>query len=284
MNLIPFALALSAAFLWGLAQSVGKVCMRDLNTITFNAIRFSSIAIVLTPLLLITGTGLVSNWSVFLAIISGVVALFFATGLYFYCMKRAPAYSTITIANSSPIWAVLMATLLLGEVITPIIILSLALVVWGAYLLVPKNKENNKYGLAVPLTMFVSVVWGLNQVIRKSGVDAGMEVMPFLWVSVIFAAVLFNLTAGLSNSWKNQHLSKTVLGLSVFSGLTGQLIGNFLYISALEFEGVSNLAPFISATIPFGFLMSVLIVGERPSKKSVIGMFIVFLGVALAAL
>jgi drug/metabolite transporter (DMT)-like permease len=177
-----------------------------------------------------------------------------------------------------------MAILALGEMISPMLPLSLALVVGGALLLVPRKEGSDGYGIAIPLTMAVAVMWGANQVIRKSAIDSGMGVLTFLWISVLSAAIFLNLTAGMMSSWTGQRLNGKSVGLSVLSGLVGHLMGNFCYLTALGMEKVSTLAPFISATIPFGFMLSILIVGEKPTGKSVVGMVVIFSGVILAAL
>lgn len=283
MELTPFLLAIAAAFFWGLAQAIGKICLRDLSATVFNVIRFSTVSLVLTPVMLFYGTGISKTWPIFLAVISGFLGLYFATNIYFYIMKRAPLHRVIAIGNSSPFWAVVLAFFLLGERISTILPFSLALVVGGAFLFLPRREEGNGSALAVPITMAVAVLWGLNQVIRKSALESGMGILTFLWISIICAALFLILTAGVTSSWKNSNLSRASVGLSIFSGISGHLLGNFFYLAALGMEGVGALAPLISASIPFGFLLSILIVGERPTRRALIGMVIIFSGVVLAA-
>lgn len=284
MNLMAFVLAMTAAFFWGLAQAIGKLCVQNLNATVFNAIRFSTVALILTPVVFVSGPSIGEAWPIFLAIISGFLGLYFATDIYFYILKRAPAHRIIPIGNSAPIWAVLIAIFILGEKVSAILPFSLALVVGGTILFVPQKRERGMVRFAVPLTLAVAFIWGLNQVIRKSAIGAGIEILTFLWISVAFAAVLLILTAGVMSSWKGLNFSRRSIGLSMFSGIAGHLVGNFCYLTALQMEQVSTLAPFISATIPFGFLLSVLIVGEKPNIKAVIGMVVIFLGVAIAAI
>ena len=284
MNLTAFTLGLAAAFFWGIAQVLGKLAVRDLNSTSFNTIRFSSVALVLTPPVLIGGLRSQGGEATVLAFLSGVLGLFIGTQLFFYCMRRASAHRIIPVGNSTPVWIVVLAPVLLGEHVSILLPLSVGLVVGGAFLLFPKKKERDEWGPAIPLTLVVALIWGLNQIIRKSAINMGMGVLVFLWISVISAVVFLGLMAGFTRSWENQRFSRSSVGLSICSGVFGHLVGNICFLSALELERVTALAPLTSAVIPFGFLLSILIVGEKPTRKAVGGMIVVFSGVVLAAL
>lgn len=258
--------------------------MRDLNPTTFNAISFSFLAIILTSIIIATGLFPTGVLPFVLAVMSGAFGLFAALQIYFYALKRASAHRIVPIANSASVWAVILALLLLGEGITAILPFSLALVVCGAFLLAPQNEESNNWRFAVPLAITVAVLWGFNMTIQKAAINSGMSFLNLIWISVVSAAILFNLTAVITRSWRGQCLNRKSVGLSIASGLSNNLFGLLFYTLALGMEKVSAIAPFTSATIPFGFLLSVFIVREKPTKKAIIGMLLVFLGVFIAAI
>ncbi|MFH1821590.1 MAG: DMT family transporter [Methanobacteriota archaeon] len=284
MNLLPIILALSTAFFWVFGQVLGKVVLRDLNATTVNAISFFFNTIALTAIVLVTGLGPTETWPIFLAIASGALGLFAALQIYFYTMKRAPAHIVVPIGNSASVWAVILALFLLGEKITVISPISLAVVVGGALLFFPIRKESKKWRLAVPLALSAAVLWGLNMVINKSVVSLGMNSLTFIWIATASAAVFFILTSGVTQSWKGLHFNSKNVGLCIASGLSNNVIAFLFYFAALRLENVSSLAPFIATTIPIGFLLSILIARERPSFKPIIGMVLVFLGVLLASI
>ncbi|MBC7218761.1 MAG: DMT family transporter [Hadesarchaea archaeon] len=283
MNIIPFSLALGAAFFWALGQVLGKLVMKELDPITFNTIRFSSVAVALLPLFLILRPKTAGAWPIIIAITAGVFGLAVALLILFYCMKRAPAHKIITIGNASPVWTALLAIFLVGEEIALLLPVSLALVVGGSFLFMPRTKETNQWRLAVPLSMVSAVLWGLDLVLRKMAINSGMDVLAFVWISVVAAAVFLNLAAIIKRSWKGLKLGRKILALTLASTFFSH-VATFLFMFALEIEKVSSLSPFSSAVIPFGFLMSIFLVGEKPNLRAVIGMVIVFLGVVLAAL
>jgi uncharacterized membrane protein len=158
------------------------------------------------------------------------------------------------------------------------------LVVAGAFLLVPKREDRNYWKPAAPLALGAAVIFGLNEVMRKSAINIGANFLVFLWISVVTVAVALNLMVCLTGAWKGQRFNRTSVGLSITSGISAHLVGNACYLFALGMAKVTALAPFTSALIPFGFIMSIFVIRERPTRKSVAGMFVIFLGVALAAL
>ncbi|MEM4723828.1 MAG: DMT family transporter [Candidatus Hadarchaeum sp.] len=281
-EIIPVTLALGAAFFWALGQVLGKLVMKELDPITFNAIRFSSVTLALLPAFLLIRPKTASIWSIAIAINAGLFGLAVALLILFYCMKRAPAHKVITIGNASPVWTALLAIFLIGEQIDPLLPLSLVLVVGGSLLFMPREKETNQWRFAVPLSMISAVLWGLDLVLRKIAINSGMDVLAFIWISVVAAAALLNTVAAIKPSWRKQKLGKNVLALTLASTFFSHL-ATFLFMFALEMEKVSSLSPFSSAVIPFGFLLSVFIVGEKPHLRAAIGMVVVFFGVVLAA-
>ena len=284
MNLLPVSLTLAASFLWVFGQVLGKLAMRDLNATSFNWIRFSFVAVSVIPVIFITDLGTLAILPTFLAVISGSFGLFVTAQVYFYSLNRASAHKIVTIGNSAPIWAIVLAPLLLGEEIATLLLISLGLVLGGTYLLTPKKTERKEWRLAVPLTLIYAVMWGFTQVIQKLALNQGIGPVAFLVIKLFAAGVAVNLFAGATLSWSAQRFSKMSVGLSIVSGISANLVGNICYLFALGMENVSSLIPFTSAAIPFGFLLSIWIVGERAGRKAVLGMILVFLGVVLATL
>ncbi|MGC8816345.1 MAG: DMT family transporter [Candidatus Hadarchaeum sp.] len=275
-------MALAAAFFWAMGQVLGKLVMKELDPITFSAIRFSSVALALLPVFLLLRPKTAGTWPTLLAVTAGLFGLAVALLILFYCMKRAPAHKVITIGNASPVWTALFAIFLIGEEINPLLPLSLALVVGGSLLFMPREKETDQWRFAVPLSMVSAILWGLDLVLRKMAINLEINVLAFIWISVVAAAALLNLISLLKRSWKGQKLSKNILALTLASTFFSHL-ATFLFMFALEVEKVSSLSPFSSAVIPFGFLLSILIIGEKPYLRAAVGMIVVLLGVILAA-
>jgi len=284
MDNIAFALTIGATFFWGLSLNVAKFCTGKMNVVTFNAVQYSVLAIALTPIVLLTGISVGSDWAVVMAVLSGAFWLFLSSQVFYYCLERAPAHVVIPLSNSSAIWGVAFSAMLLGEEIGPAILVSLAFIAVGIVLLAPRNGGGKVSTSVVLLSTLVAVIFGINQIIRKSALTAGISVPTFLWISALTGASLLVLTGLLRGSFRGQKLTAYNFGVSSSVGLLNQLVGGGLYLMALSLEKASSLAPVASSTIPFGFLLAIPLLRERPTWKAGLGIVTIFAGAVIVTL
>ncbi len=283
MDLLAFALVLAATFCWGADQTIGKLALRRVDVSAFNAIRPTFVA----PLIILfaLSTNSLSYPGPFLTVIAiliGVISWCGACELYFYLLNKVAVHRILPIGNSYPVWGVFAAVLLLGEEVTPLIFVSAALVILGAYFLVLKGEKTGLWKRMVPLALLVAIIWGAIIVPSKFCLNEGMTVGTLLTIEVISAAVACNIAMGIRQIRAGIKFDKKGVRMSFLSGFSGFFMGHILFLSALGMEKASVLSPITGAVIPFGFLLSILLVRERPSKRAILGMVIVFTGVFLA--
>lgn len=285
MNLIAFELALLTAFCWGAAAVLGKLALRDLSALNFNAIRFSLAAAVIVPITLLSG-GLDGHelGLILLAVSTGVLGWFVGDQLFFHALKFSPAHRIIPAGYTYPLWAILLAPLLLGEVFNPLLPISAALITGGAFLLLHVKKKFGQWKAGVALALLVAFIWGLKAILNKFLLNMGMESITLLTISIVSAAVLFVLTAWFRHFQIKARFSKRSVGLSLASGALAFPIGEFSYLAALGMGKVSTLTTITSTTILFGFLLSLILVKERPTWMAALGMVLTFVGVFLVTL
>lgn len=260
---------------------IGKLALKNVSPILFNGIRFSVAALLIVPgVILVGGPEYIGGArTAAIALISGVVGWFLATHLFFYSLKREAAHRIIPAGNSYPFWAIALAPIFLGEEIKLILPLSAILIFIGSYLLVARGREPSYWRMGVPAASLVAFLWGLNAVLNKYCLNSGMSISALLLIRVLTAAMLFDLTIGVSGREGISRIDRESIGLSVLSGIIAFPIGTSMYLNALKMEQASILAPITGMTILFGFLLSVLLVGERPAKRSVLGTALILLGV-----
>lgn len=279
----PWALVLTlgATLCWGSAQVIGKLALRNISALLFNGIRFSVAALVVVSGIVLTGGfgDLGGNWPIAIAFLSGVVGWFFATHLFYYSLKREAAHRIIPTGNSYPFWAIALAPLLLGEELRLILPLSAVLIFVGSSLLVTRRRDPSHWRMGVPAACFVAFLWGLNAVLNKYCLNSGMGIPALLSIRILTAAVLFDMAVGISGRGKAPRIDRSSSGLSVLSGLISFPIGAVMYLTALSMEQASTLAPITGMTVFFGFLLSILLVGERPTKRSVLGTILILAGI-----
>ncbi len=286
MRLIALVLTIGATFCWGTSQVIGKVALREINTLVFNNIRFSvaTVPILLATLLFGTVKDIGINLPTLAAIASGLFGWFIATSIFFFVLKRDSAHRIIPSGNSYPFWAIFLGALLLGETITWIIPISAALVFLGTFLLGRSRKEGEEgktWQYGVPLASIVAFLWGLNAILIKFALNGGLTRLAVLLLRIITASGLFWITFLIRQ--KDFDFPKKNIGLSALSGLIAFPVGSLLYVIALSMEEASTLAPVTGGTILFGFLLSVIFLDETPTKKAIIGMASIFSGIILMA-
>lgn len=290
MKIIALVLTIGATFSWASAQIIGKIVLRDIQSLVFNTIRFTTATVPIALAVLLFGSFANIKFGLpFLsAVASGALGWFVATSIYFFVLKRDLAHRIIPAGNAYPFWAILAGVLLLGEGITYIIPVSAALVFLGSFLLSrSRDKEDDKeediglkYG--VPVASLVAFLWGMNAVFIKFALNGGMSSLSVLLVRIISATVLFWIAITLKK--QDFNISKRSLGLSALSGLIASSVGSLLYVTALTYEEASTLAPVTGSTILFGFTLSIIFLGETPTKKAILGMLSIFGGIILMAL
>lgn len=285
MELLALMFMLTATFCWAMSQIIGKIALRNISANFFNAIRFS----IVTPILLMTAFFTKSLYQLELnkplaaAIFSGLLGTFCGCQLYYYSLKREAAHRIIPAGNSYPFWTIFLASLLLGEEVKMVLPISAVLIFLGSSLLVSRKKELKHWRMGTLIALLAAFLWGLNQVLYKYCITGGIEVLNLLAITTTTGAIFFGGVEVGSHQRSMRNLRSSV-GLSALSGMIGFLVGELIFLFALRIEKASTLAPITGATIFFGFLLSVLLLKERPTKKSILGTIFIISGIVLIAI
>lgn len=285
MNLLALLLALGAALSWAGDQVIGKLALRTTSVSVFNAIRPSfTLPLVILFALSTGGLSYPGIELTLITILTGVINWVVAGELYFYAIHRGDAHRIIPIGNSHAIWGVAAAVLLLGEEMRPVLFLSAGLVFTGAYLLTSRVGKTSRWRAGIPLALLAAFMWGSMIVPLKYCLDNGMSVGTLLVIYTASAAVACSIVAGIRHLMTGVRYDRRGVKLSLLSAALGFFIGEILFVSALEMEKASVLAPVPGAVIPFGFLLSILLLGERPTKRAILGMIVVLVGISLVTM
>lgn len=288
-NMIPlaFTLALGATLCWGLSQIFGKMALRTTDIFVLTAVRTLSASVLLVIYIMSTG-GLkyFGTELTLLAVLTGVISWFAASVLFYFIMQRGAVHRITPISNTQPLWGVVAAVLLLGEEAKPTILLSVALVILGSYLLAPRGGPSGpgRWKVMILLALLVGVIWGTAIVPNKYCLSEGMSPIMFLLVGMVTASVACNILRFIylaKNNGNRMKFKERGVGFSILSGILGLFAGQLMWQYALDIEEASALSPMVGAVIPLAFLFSILILGEKPTKRAWGGMATIFAGVFL---
>ncbi len=284
---LAFALAFGATICWGLAQIVGKLASRSVEVPVLNAVRTSfASALVVLYLLSTEGLNYFGAELTLLAALTGVIAWFAAAMLFFYLMQREAAHRIAPISNTQPLWGIVAAVLLLGEEAKPTIFLSVVLVLLGSYYLAPKGgpSKSGRWNPKILLALLVGVIWGVAIVLNKYCLSGGMSPAIFLLVGLVSASAACNIVIFARRAKQKVNFNGRGVGLSILSGVIGLFVGQILWQHALKIEEASVLSPVVGAVVPLAFLFSILLLRERPTKRAILGMIVVFTGIFLVTM
>jgi drug/metabolite transporter (DMT)-like permease len=186
------------------------------------------------------------------------------------------ATSRVTIlVYTMPIWASLLARLVLGERLNATRAVALALCVAGmAVLIWPLAATGIPAGILLALGAAVS--WAAGTVYLKwARIDADPMAVTFWQIVVAFVAITACLPVfeGSLHLWPVQP--KTMAAL-VFSGLVGSGIAYFLWFDIVRRLPAMTASLGVLSVPAVGIVASVVMLGERPTVSDIVGFALIF--------
>jgi len=290
MNTPAILLALAASVSWALAMVLDKVGLKWMGLVTYSAIRpFLGLLFVIPYGLLTVGFENPGMHLVAIAILGGLLDSFIAALLFRIALQRIPAHKATALSLTAPFWGVIAAVLILGERPRWVVFVAAILVVSGAVFLVDRRRsspqvDRSLWGTAVSLS--AGIIWGIAEMIpTKYCLTHGMTPLTYQLILVATAGVCWGIVAIACRSAKHPlRFSWRGLGIALITAFVSFFLGWRLWLSGLALAPASVLAPVHGSMTLFAFLFSVLLLRERPSARSSIGVVLTFAGVLIASI
>jgi len=255
-----------------LAFSAMNVLIKQVSHLpTFELIFFRSIGTLSLVYLMLRKKNLSPLGSrrpiLFLRAITGVTSL----ALYFWALKSIPVGTATSLRYMSPIFASILAVILLKEKIKPIQWLLFLIAFLGVLIIKGFHLEVNTLGLIAVLlsAFFVGLVFVL---IRKIGTSDHYLVIIFYFMFAAFLIsgfiTLFNFQQPVGMEW--------VYLLS--SGIAG-FIGQLTMTQALQMEETSTIVPFKYSEIIFTLFAGWILFGETQNFYTATGIACIIIAV-----
>jgi drug/metabolite transporter (DMT)-like permease len=221
------------------------------------------------------------------AIAHTIVASFFnvvAFSIFTPFAQLYAATSRVTIlVYTMPIWASLLARLVLGERVTASRAVALALCVAGMGVLIyPLTAAGVPLGILLSLGAAMS--WAVGTVYLKwAHIEADPMAVTFWQLVFGFVAIsaCVPVFEGSLHLWPLQ--GKTIAAL-VFSGLVGSGIAYFLWFDIVRRLPAMTASIGVLSVPPVGILASVVMLGERPTMPDIVGFALIMLASACVLL
>ena len=290
MNTSAILLALAASVCWALAMVLGKLGLKWMGLVTYSAIRpFLGLLFVVPYGFLTAGFENPGMRLVAIAILGGFLDSFIAALLFRVALQRLPAHKVTALSLTAPFWGVVAAVLILGERPRWVVFVAAILVVSGAVFLIDRRRsspqaDRSLWGTMVSLS--AGIIWGIAETIpTKYCLTHGMTPLTYQLIVVATAGVCWGIVAIVYRSAKHAlRFSWQGLGIALITAFASFFLGWHLWLSGLALAPASLLEPVHGSITLFAFLFSVLLLRERPSARSSIGVALTFAGVLIASI
>jgi len=262
---------------WGLMWPIIKIGLSGLSPWSFRLIGFTVGAVTLMAVVKLTGRSLAvpfgMTWvHLFASSVLNVVAFgVFST----FAMLTASTGRVAVVSYSFPVWACLLAWLMLGEKLRGAAALGLALCVCGLVVLVyPVIGSAALVGLGLALAS--AITWAVGTIYLKLFRIPGDMLVNTAWQVAIAAFVLLLFTLAFEGVPKFEPVPANALIATIFNGLVGSAISYLLWYHIVSHLPAATAALGSLASPAIGVVLSVFILGEVPTTMDVIGFGLIF--------
>ncbi len=271
--------------MWAFGQVLAKIGLADMPLALFGFIRAAVTLVFVIPFgLLGSGFHFPGLTLTVIAFLGGLSDSFVGTLLYMSALKNSPAYEAVPLANTAPFWGVIAAVLFLGEAPRFVAFAAAILVVLGAYFLVTRRDGVSTRATAWGpwLALAAGVVWGIAEIApTKYCLSHGMNLVTYQLMVIVGAGCGWGVYTFLRRKTGKHFYTRRGIAVAILTGFTNLFLGWILWLAALERAPASLISPVRGSVALFGFVFSLILLRERPSVHSVIGVLLVVGGVML---
>jgi len=213
--------------------------------------------------------------------LAGLIGTVAGRLLRFVAIEKVGAAVASALINLSPLFATVLAIVLLGERVTLPIVLGTLVIVGGTVLLSGSSARGGFEARHLWLGILSAACFGAVAVLRKLGLGG---VGPVLGFAVNVTTALVAYTAFLAASGRHQSIRTGPKGLAYFVAAgVAENVGVFLTVLALSMGTVSVVTPLTGSAPIFALLLSGLFLRgvETVTRAIVAGTLLIVLGVYL---
>jgi uncharacterized membrane protein len=212
---------------------------------------------------------------------AGIVGTLAGRLLRFVAIEKVGASVAAAVTNLNPFISTGLAILLLGERVTPAILLGTVVIVFGTILLSLTGRQIGFRPIHLLIPFFSASCFGVVAILRKLGLSQTGPVLGFA-VNVTTALLVFTLFLVLTGNRHVMACRGRSLAHFIAAGVA-ENAGVFMTLVALKLGTVSVVTPISAAAPIFVLPLSMLFLRgiERLTPRVVLGTLLVVFGVFL---
>ncbi len=292
-NYIGELSALTAAFLWAISSVVYSLLGQRIPPLQLNFLKGIIAIAFLVITLLFQGITIdnFQTFSVVLLSISGIIGIGLGDTAYFLALNNLGARRTLLLETLTPPLSALLAWILIGETLNTIawcgILLTLLGIAWVISERISLQINNN-------LLILKGVMWGILAAVTQAGGSVlsrvallNSDISPLesslirlvagTGIAFLLAAIPWNKK---SSSQPINFLSFRIMGTITLAAFGSTYLGIWLQQTSLKFAP-TGIAQTLLATSPIFVIPIALIMKEKVSLRSILGVLIALAGISL---
>lgn len=292
-------LGLIAAIIWATSNTLLRMQTVRLGAVAVNFWRcVVTIPFFIILFLIVRDPGTLRDLAplTILYIVLGVcIGMVTGDTLQYHAIKLIGVSRSMPISGCFPLFTVFFAWLLNGEPIRVQVLGGAVVVMLGVLLISLPKRAHARIGIiaapapvvvdrtnaiGIVFSLIAAVCWSLSTVVQSKALAHSDAITVNLVRMPVAACVLLIASRGRANIPLRQFGARTFLFLVVI-GIFGTGLASISYLGALKIAGAGKTAV-LGATAPlFALPLSVLLLGERPGLRAVMGTLLTVLGIAL---
>ena len=269
-------LAIGSAIFAGLASVLAKCGLQDMDSTVATAYRTFMVMLFICAVAFISGSfaGLdsISDRSWTFLILSG-----FTTGASWLCFFKALQLGNVNkvvpVDKTSNVLAIFLAITILGEMLSPIGFVGVALILIGTLMMITKKdiKEVNERNSWLLFALGSAIFTALTSTLGKIGVEDVDPILGTAIRTVVVVIMTWTMAFALKKKDQMRNLERKEVLISILFGIV-RGVSWICFFSALQIGPASIIVPIDKLSILVAVLFSYLIFKEKLTKKSAIGL------------
>ncbi len=211
--------------------------------------------------------------------------------LQFTAVRHLGVARALPIASSYPLLTILLATATLGEHLSARISIGATLVIAGVTLVaLPRRSLGEQQGwqrphadghrAGVAFALGSAVCAAAATVLTRIALRGDLDILAANMLRLPFSAVLCALISTSQRRQPPWRVERRYVLPLCLAGLTG-LASGLCYLTAVKVAGASTTGTLNASSPIFGLLGAIVFLHERPTRRSIVGTFVAFLGIVL---
>ena len=298
--LLGSALGLTTSLLWAISTNVYKSQSGEATPLAISAIKMWAAMIAMSFLILLpfrTESFFVPIQSVFFLAASVTIGLVIGDLVYLISQERIGVSYAFPITSTYPVLTYIIAIVFVSEPVLVSRIVGVLVAVTGIMIISrsqalasqiteiedsPSSRKSTDW-IGIGLALLAAVCWATGSVFLQIGVE-GVNPLDANFIRMAFGSAVFLPVFAGALSRGMPRPTKRATKIVIAGGLMGMTVGSLLYTYTVSFVGASIAALMGSMSPLFALPISIFILKEAYSAKSLLGAFLTISGVVLVIL